>query len=361
MDEGRVTMLREELEACLEDLESRIDESIEAELRAQWRRFCDLEWPEPVFAPRRPVKSPPRVPWPDVALNDALDDFDLMMLHQLRGCSDQLADGSGGPLMVRANYGTPLLALPFGAELFLMPRQTNTLPASTPLAGGTEALRAVVERGDPPLDHPHVAKVFEMGRRFVQTWKQYPKIARYVFIYHPDLQGPLDVLELVWGSEMFIGLMDEPQLAHAALDLITRTYIRFMRQWESITPLQYADMPGYTGHWGMMLRGRIIVRNDSAMNLSPEMFETFSRPYDQRLLETFEGAMHACGRVQHFAPLLPGLKGLHAFHMTQPHLNDMNEVWPHTIGAGRVLIGFDPAAARAARDAGVDLRGRVQV
>ena len=41
----------------------------------------------------------------------------------------------------------------------------------------------------------------------------------------------------------------------------------------------------YGVHWGIMHGGHIMIREDSAMNLSPAMYGEFARPYDQRLLD----------------------------------------------------------------------------
>ena len=70
-----------------------------------------------------------------------------------------------------------------------------------------------------------------------------------------------------------------------------------------------------------------MLRDDSAMNFSPEMFQEFIEPFDQKLLDHFGGgAMHACGRVDHFVHRLSKMKGMHAFNITQPDYNDMDRV-----------------------------------
>src|SRR5690606_3638952 len=128
--------------------------------------------------------------------------------------------------------------------------------------------------------------------------------------------------------EMFMLLMDEGELVHQGLELITRTYMRVMRRWETIWPRR-GD--GVSVHWGWVHGGTIMLRDDSAMNLSPEMFEEFIGPYDQRLLDEFGGgAVHSCGRVEHFAGLLSGLRGLKGFNMSQPELNDVEQVMRST-------------------------------
>jgi len=346
------------LTACLDDLESRIDEPVEAALLEQWRRFNRDDWPEPIFSPRRPAPNPPGIDWPIVGANAGLDDHDAMVIQQLRGCSEQLRQATGSPLNVRANYGTPIMAVPFGCELFRMPEATDTLPTAHPIAGGADAMKAALDRGKPDLNQPYLQRVFETGRRFAALKADYPKIGRWVNVYHPDLQGPFDIFEMVFGSAMFTVLFDEPDLVRATVDLITETYIDVMNRWDAICPIRRdAEL---TMHWCLYHRGGIMLRDDSAMNLSPEMFDQFIQPTDQRCLDAFGGGvMHACGRVEHFVDRLPDMPGLYGFNMSQPHLNDMDHVFSQTIDRGLPLLDFNRAAAEAALGAGRDLCGRV--
>ena len=261
-------------------------------------------------------------------------------------------------LMVRSNYGTPIMPTLFGAQLFIMPDETDTLPASHAVdGGGVEVAQRLLARGIPSLDQPYLQRVFDAGRRFMAVKRRYPNIGRHVFIYHPDLQGPLDICEMIWGSQLFLDLYDHADVVHAFLDLITRTYIHVLREWEKIAPF---ETDSWAPHWGIMHPGRIMLRDDSAMNLSPEMFREFVLPYDQRLIAEFGGgAMHACGKVDHFAPFLADIQGVSAFNMSQPELNDVEKVLQNTIDRGLLLFNLKPAAAQAALARGRNLHGRV--
>jgi hypothetical protein len=76
----------------LDDLEARIDPSDEDRLLAAWRAFADGRSDQAPFRPRRARPSPQRCAWPDISLDQALSDPALMVLQQLRGASDLLAD-----------------------------------------------------------------------------------------------------------------------------------------------------------------------------------------------------------------------------------------------------------------------------
>jgi hypothetical protein len=189
--------------------------------------------------------------------------------------------------------------------------------------------------------------------------RRYPKIGKYMFVYHPDFQGPMDLLELLWGSEIFTAFVDEPQVVHRLLAQITDFYAAALHRWQSIVP---NFDPALSCHWGHLQPGQIMLRDDSAMNLSPDYFQEFIRPYDQILLEAFGGgAMHACGRVDHYTPYLASMRGLKAFNMSQPHLNNLENVLRDTIDQNVLLLDLEPQAARAAQARGRKFHGRVHV
>jgi hypothetical protein len=345
----------ETLTRCLDDLERRIDPADEERLLAGWTEFCEGRFAGDVFSPRRLRPAPPGTQWPAVSVNAALEDYEAMALQQFAECSQRLAGGDGLLLNVRCNYGTCVLPSLFGAELFLMDNELDTLPTCRPLPGA-DAIRRILEGGMPDLTAGCGARVLEMGERFADIARQHPSIGRHVRIYHPDLQGPLDVCELLWGSDIFYALYDTPELVHQLLALVTDAYAAFMRAWERAVP-PHQD---HAAHWGFLHRGRIMLRDDSATNLSAAMVAEFALPYDRRLLREFGGgAVHFCGRGDHFVEALSGVAGLHAVHVSQPQLNDMEAIFRHTVDKGVNLLGLPRGVAEKALARGRPLRGRI--
>jgi hypothetical protein len=258
-------------------------------------------------------------------------------------------------LDVRPNYGSSIAPLLFGVEPYLMDEELETLPTSRPL-NDRAAIRRLIAAGVPDLRTGYGARVLEMGARFVEIGRAYPRIGRYVFIYHPDMQGPMDICEVVWGSSMFYAALDDPALVRDFLELAVQTYIAFMRQWEQVVPFR----PEGNSHWGMYHRGKIMLRDDSAMNFSRRMYEEFIGPYDQRLLDAFGGgAIHMCGKADHYIPAMAQLRGLYAINVSQPEMNDMESVYRHTVDQGIKLLSLDRRAAEAALAGGRELRGQV--
>lgn len=326
----------------LADLEERLDEEVELDLQQQWIDFLEGRFSGDIFIAARKRAAKPKVEWPTVLINETLDSYDAMALQQFGAVSEGLGRASGQAFCVRSNYGVGILPSVFGVRIFMMDDEQNTLPNVWPLDGGLDAIRKRLDEGIPDPDSGFGRQVFEMGEYYRELMAPYPKISRFVSIYHPDLQGAMDVCELLWGSGLFMDLIDRQELVHDFLTLITETYIAFMQRWNKIVQ---PEGP-YSTHWSLLHKGRLVIRDDSAMNLSPDMFDTFIRPYDQRLLATLGGGLvHFCGRGDHYIESLTQMDGLTGVNMSQPELNDMEKILSCTVDRGIPLLGFDRQAA----------------
>ncbi len=346
------------LERYLEDLESRLEVEVEEELEAEWRVFLEGRCPAPYFRPRRRKAAPARVEWPEILINPALKDPELMLLRELAVASGCIAEGNGQILNIRCNYGTTILPSLFGVEIFYMGEEHDTLPASHPLPGGAEGIRALLDAGVPELDRGWGARVFDTAAFFREKLAPYPKLSEYVRIYHPDLQGPLDLAEMIWGSEIFLAFYDQPELVKSFLALLTETYRRFMRRWDAEFPAREGR---FCAHWGFGYAGRILLRDDSAMNLSPEMYREFALPFDRQLLGEFGGGVvHFCGRGDHYIADLATVPDLTGIQLSQPEYNDMETIYRNTVDRGIALLALPlESAVKPALAAGRDLHGLV--
>lgn len=346
------------LTQCLEDLEQRINPDAEDALWEQWATFWRGEWQEPIFKPCVKRGAQPGFEWPKVHINDAIEDDRLTVISQLCGVSDVLAQEEGGAMLsVRSNYGVGILPSIFGAGLFMMPREQTCLPNALPLRGGVDGVREALQNGVPDLTSGLGGRVIDTGELFMEAFAPYPNVRKYVHVYHPDLQGPMDVAELLWGSAIFLDLYDNANLVQQFLDLICETYEQFIGKWWGIVP----PADDLNVHWQQVWKGKIVLRDDSAMNLSPDMFETFILPYDQRLLSNLGGGgIHACGKVDHWVEPMSRMEHLYGFNMSQPSYNDMETVYAHTVDKGIHLVNVSRATLEGSVAAGRDLRGLAQ-
>lgn len=328
----------------IEDIESRLDPVQEEKIERAWLSWARHENADGPFSPPSRHPSPSKLEWRHVYVNDAFADDDLMALSQMERLHNTLASGSSSPLFIRPNYGVGNVATMFGAPLFMMDRDMDTLPNVRSL-GGERAARIAKE----PLPE-HTAgngeKIFRMAERFAQIRAKYPKIARFVRLEQPDFQGPMDNCELLWGSDVFYALYDDPEAVHALLDRLTDFLDGLVARWREMFP----RTDGTTSYFRHIETGGVAIRDDSAMNLSPEMFRQFIAPYDGRLLAKYGGVVHFCGRGDHFIDALGSLPGLNGVNMSQPHLNEMEKILSATVDRGinlsvpRVELGGHNAA-----------------
>ena len=345
------------IERFLDDLNSRIDESVEEELEALWRKFWDDPEPSGYFHPARIRTAPPRVEWPRILINHAFKSPELMLLREMAQNSQIIADGNGQVLNIRSNYGTGILPSLFGADTFFLDDEHDTLPGARPFEDPQTAIRRLLDAGVPDLNRGWLPQVFETAEYYRETLRNYPRLQRFVAIYHPDLQGPADVAELLYGSEIFMAVYDEPDLVKALLDLIAETYCLVLERWEKAFPTPPGELHS---HWNWKHRGVICLRDDSAMNFSPDMYSEFILPYDQRILKRCGGGVvHFCGRGDHYIDQLTACDGITGIQLSQPEYNDMEKIYFNTVDRGIRLLNLPRTEAEKAVSAGRELHGLV--
>jgi len=300
----------------IEKLAGAVDPAWQAHCRAALRRVFDfLPADEVPFIAETPPED--GEPWPTYEYNDAFDDPEKMLMNQLAMVHAAVRTRDYRPLNMRANYGTVILSSVLGGPWQLT---DNSMPWAHPLDGGRDAVRALIDRGPADPRAGLGTRCFETVAYYRQVLDEFPPLAEAIDIYHPDVQGPYDIAHLLMGPDIFLAGYDEPDLVDRLLAVVTETYRRFVLAWAD--EVGFRDDDGMTTHWGFFIRGRIMLRDDTAILLRPEQYERFVRPFNQRLLEEFGGSIHFCGRGdQVFDPMLStgGLSGVHA---SQPELND---------------------------------------
>jgi hypothetical protein len=191
---------------------------------------------------------------------------------------------------IRANHGTVILPSLFGLSYRAF---KDTLPWIEHVESESD-IKAIIQAGIPNFNAGLGKLVQEAHTYYHAVLKDYPTCKKAIHIMHPDLQGPFDVAHLIWGSDIYMACYENPALIHKLMDLVTQTYIEFMKH---IKTQINDESDGLVYHWGLVFPGKIVLRNDSAVNLSPDMYETFVKPYDQRILDAFGGgSIHYCGK-----------------------------------------------------------------
>ena len=231
--------------------------------------------------------------FPPYAMEETHEDMAKMMYNELIACIPRVKLKDDAIPTIRANYGVGTLASLFGAKSSIV---NGNMPWVTPLS--KEEIKRVVDRGVPDLDSGFGARLVQTYAFYNEVLKDYPACRKILKLYHPDLQGPFDTAHLIYGSDIYPDLYDEPELIHALLSVVTETYIRLFQR---MYPYLSNDQEGSCYHWDMLYPGNTVIRNDSAVNLSCAMYQEFAQQYDKKIIDALGGAsMHFCGRADHW-------------------------------------------------------------
>lgn len=236
--------------------------------------------------------------------SETVQDFGKMMYNQLLSCVCTVESKDYGLPMIRANYGVGTLPSLFGLKSTII---NENLPW-VDHAGSADALKRIIDAGVPDLNTGFGRRLTLTHEYYAERLEKYPKCKKYIRVYHPDFQGPFDVAHLIWGSDIYMAFYDDEKMVRDLLSLVTETYIKLMKR----TKTEINDeVEGGCYHWSALFGGNIVLRNDSSVNLSRDMYINFVRGCDERIAEAFGCAsMHFCGRADHWVFDLPDMRHL---------------------------------------------------
>jgi len=321
------------LKKYLGKLERMIDPARQAATRSSIQKVFNFEKvPELPFIDLGGIAGLADKDWPSYSYNEAFFDPAKMLLNELLTVFQHVQLRDYHALNIRCNYGTVILPSIFGVKY----RLTET---SLPWAGhygSREEIKKLLAKGVPDLESGLGKNCFETAEYYRKILAEYPKLKKAITVYHPDLQSTFDAAHLIWGHDILYAMYDCPELVHEALALITETYSRFMRKWKKHT----GEGNEYSTHWNYYMKGGIMLRDDSAVMISPAHYEEFVKPYDQKLLNEFGGCLHFCGKGDTFIRSMCASTKLYGINTSQPELNNMEQMLSLCRDNKLVLLGL---------------------
>jgi hypothetical protein len=293
---------------------------MEKQLRDGLRRVAEMVVPERVQAAERlqqavwdyePVERIPVVvhgftpsDWPTYPYDEIFGNPEKMLWNELLQAYLGVLQQDDRIMTVRANYGPAIIPSMFGATV-------RADGATTWIEGchSSDSIRRIIDRGMPDLSTGLGAKTF-LTEALYRDCLSDEGLSPYVHMFQADSQSPMDCAALLWGNEIYTALYDEPDLVHALLDLITETTIAFVRRQKDIL----GESNDWMHHWWYRVPAGVRVVDDTTINLSPEMYAEFARPYNERIFTAFgSGYMHYCGhglQAQYLRLATKGLRGI---------------------------------------------------
>jgi len=320
-----VTSLPERLQRLLEHMMSSLDPARQDEIDDLHRRA--LAW-EPVD--RLPVIFSYPLPQDGAYRPDphraAIDDPAKMLYNQLVHAWDVSPAyhdwvGDDLPITIRANFGTVVMASLFGGHVEQIEDNPPWVRPFETMAEFGEAL----ERDPGDYTQGWCPRVLERYQFYSEVLDSYPELRQTVRVVLPDLQGPLDTAELLRGSDIYVDFYACPERVCQALGTLSRAQVGFAEHLESLL----ADGPaGHCHQHGFLIRGKILIRDDSAILISPKMYRALVAPHDQMILHAMGGGgIHACGNLSHVAGAFLELPDCRCLDFGQAGLNPVGNIY----------------------------------
>jgi len=295
----------------LERLDSLLGPERTAEVLERHRRICTLH---PVDRPPLVINVSDVPDWPRYDIDLAFNDRDMMLLNELRPIYGGALVGDDRLNTVRANLGVGIVASLFGCAI----RLTHDAMPWVDALDDAEAIRRIVRAGVPDLEGGLWPRVAEYQDYFRARLGEYPNLRQGVRLSMCDMQGPFSIAHLVWGHNIYYAVVDEPELVAQFMEVVTETYLRFIAQERAAAQ---ADAE-FTEFIDMLAPGKVLIREDSATNLSAAMYERFCLPYVQRTLDAFPGSVHYCGAGHQFFDQVAACTNLLGMNFGNPERQD---------------------------------------
>jgi len=337
------------LHRLLDDLEGRLDLQHVGRARARRRAALDyepLEIPPLVCYLRCETEAFQPYPYPE-----AFGDPAKMMFNELLAGFTSIYHAvdlrDDAPYCLRPNFGTGIVASMFGAEIVL--REDN-MPWARPI--GPDGARAVLEAPLPETDAGLGRKVREQYEFFHHALEPHPRCREAFEITLPDLQGPFDTAEMLWGSDVFVALHTERDRVVALLDRVSDQMVRVHRALTGLT--RDSLSPGAHHQHAVAVKGNLLIRNDTPVLVSAETYTKAIRPFDARLARALGGvAIHFCGDGTHLVDAMLDIPGMQCLDFGQAEMMDLDAIYakcaPRRVALARCQVPRSDLTARSVR------------
>ncbi|MAE60830.1 MAG: hypothetical protein CMJ49_05665 [Planctomycetaceae bacterium] len=337
----------DEVRSLLDDLERRVDPAHQGRIRERHMRAATWKATD-----RPPVLISP--PWDQRVTQvypycEAVEDPAKMMVNELKrgqaSVVNWLRVQDDHVLQVRPDHGIGLVGSVFGARVEVV---EDNPPWVHPLA--SDDIESYIRRAVETFDIDRIEELGWVGRvsealdYMTTVMGDYPRMSSAIAVIMPSLTGSIETAGLLWGSDIFAALIDEPQLVDDLLTAIDEAMVYLHDRYRSWIGRELLP-EGFSHQHGSIIRGNLMVRNDSIVMVSPEMYAEQCFGHDKAVLDAAGGgggAFHSCGRWQaHMRGILAAEQiGSLDFGANQSQMNDMDTVygWAREYGKHLSLV-----------------------
>ncbi|WP_432798595.1 hypothetical protein [Poriferisphaera sp. WC338] len=322
--------LSDQLRRLLDHFETHLNLDHVELLRARHRALLQGETLDPPpLTCYVPYEGTDHTPYP---VREIIDNPQKMLVNELligfTSLFHTLERRDDTPYVIRANLGTGIIASMFGAKIEVL---DDNPPWAYPL-GDDRDIERLVNEPLPEVTAGLGRQMFEHYTFFKEVLAGYPRCQAAFEITLPDLQGPFDVAEILWGSEIYLAIKLQPELVRQLLDRTTKQILRTARALKSYVSDSLQPLGNY--QHATAVKGQILMRNDSIVLISPETYAEVLKPYDTQIAEELGAAIHFCGDGYHQVDNVLSVAGLQGLDFGQPEMMDSDAIYEKTAAQG---------------------------
>ena len=269
---------------------------------------------------------PEKVIWQPFPFKEAFEDQEKMLYNELVNAFDtsivlhkEVDDDL--PYTIRVNFGTVVIASLFGGNV----EQRENNPPWVRKLEEPDAYSIISEVDPFDFSKGLCGRLIDTYEYFNEVLSIYPVLNSSIKIVLPDLQGPVDTLEMLRGSELFMDFITNPEIVHDSLDLMATAQIGLAKHLQQFT----SDHPeGFSFQHAMLIKGNILIRDDSVIMISPEMYREQVAVHDEKVLNAMAGGgIHSCGKIDFCLKEILKLPSINCFDFGQSYLNDVESIY----------------------------------
>lgn len=269
---------------------------------------------------------PEKVIWQPFPFKEAFEDQEKMLYNELVNAFDtsivlhkEVDDDL--PYTIRVNFGTVVIASLFGGNV----EQRENNPPWVRKLQEPDAYSIISEVDPFDFSKGLCGRLIDTYEYFNEVLSIYPVLNSSIKIVLPDLQGPVDTLEMLRGSELFMDFITNPEIVHDSLDLMATAQIGLAKHLQQFTN----DNPeGFSFQHAMLIKGNILIRDDSVIMISPEMYREQVAVHDEKVLKAMAGGgIHSCGKIDFCLKEILKLPSINCFDFGQSYLNDVESIY----------------------------------
>lgn len=232
------------------------------------------------------------------------------------------APGDDLAATVRPNWGTVLVASVLGG--FAEQTEDNT-PWIRRNDEKPITLEQIADANPEVATAGWVPRVLDTYAAYRELLAPYPGLASGIRVTLPDLQGPLDTAEQLLGADLFIDMMERQDLCAKAFTRAAEIQLACARLF---APYIQDGQTGYIHQHGFLVKGGVLIRCDSAVMISSQLYGDLVAPADELVLAGLGGGgVHSCGKIEHAVPAILELPSIRCFDFGQSFMNDVDSLY----------------------------------